>query len=243
MTDWAVATVVVTPDPEATYALVLDAQHATLLQQQYRIYGSSEGLMTPASAVSQRLRLTLEEMAVGISKGFLRLEAATTRSDGGSLKDEEGLALVEEIKHELVEGARLGEVSVDAKWRLSPRRHDRLQVFRDLWDKGYIVTLGSKFGADFLIYKDDPKHAHAVALIVVKGYEEPFSRVNIVSFCRVAKMVKKQLIFACVRADGECKSGGERINTNGDSKTEEAADSVVFISLTHALLVSRQESG
>jgi tRNA splicing endonuclease len=26
-------------------------------------------------------------------------------------------------------------------------------VFRDLWERGYIVTFGSKFGADFLIYK------------------------------------------------------------------------------------------
>lgn len=86
---------------------------------------------------------------------------------------------------------------------------------------------------------DNPKHAHAVALVVVKEYEEQFSRVDIVSFCRVAKMVKKQLIFACVRANGERKSDGEQKDDNKDSGA--AADSVVYISLTHALLVSRQE--
>ncbi|KAG6963230.1 hypothetical protein JG688_00008243 [Phytophthora aleatoria] len=237
----AVATVVTSPDPEATYALVNDARHVSFLQQECRLYGSPEGSVTTASAVPQRLRLALEEMAVGVAKGFLRLVSATTGPDGRSLNIEEGNTLVKELAQELVEEAQSGGLNVDAKWRLSSRRRDRLRVFRDLWEKGYIVTFGSKFGADFLIYKDNPKRAHAVALIVVKGYEEEFARVDVVSLCRVAKMVKKQLMFACVRADGKGKSHSERKEDCPESKAEVAEDSVVYVSLTHALLVSRQE--
>ncbi|GMF29727.1 unnamed protein product [Phytophthora fragariaefolia] len=83
---------------------------------------------------------------------------------------------------------------------------------------------------------DNPKHAHAVALVVVKDYEEEFARVDVVSFCRVAKMVKKQLLFACVPPNGEDK-------TQEDDESRVAANSVVYISLTHALLVSRQDEG
>ncbi|KAG7388779.1 hypothetical protein PHYPSEUDO_011798 [Phytophthora pseudosyringae] len=235
------ATVVASPDPEATYALVNDARHVAFLQQECRIYGTPEGPIAPASAAPQRLRLALEELAVGVAKGFLRLEVAGAGSDGCSNNGGEGHTLVEEITQELVGDTKRGGYNGDVKWRLSPQRRDQLQVFRDLWERGYIVTFGSKFGADFLIYKDNPKHAHAVALIVLKEYEEEFARVDVVSFCRVAKMVKKQLLFACVRANGKSKSGGEQA---GDSNATSAADleagSVVYISLTHALLVSRQ---
>ncbi|ETP43092.1 tRNA-intron endonuclease [Phytophthora nicotianae P10297] len=238
--DCATATVLTSPDHEATYALVNDAQHVAFLQQECRIYGSPEGSLTTASVAP--LRLALEEMAVGVAKGYLRLEAAATGLDGSSGGDE-GNVLVEDITPEFVEEIQSGGSNVDTKSRLTPRRRDRLRVFRDLWEKGYIVTFGSKFGADFLIYKDNPKRAHAVALIVVKGYEEEFSRVDVVSFCRVAKMVKKQLVFACVRASEEYKSGGGKMDDTEGSNSEVHGDSVVYVSLAHALLVSRQEEG
>lgn len=44
---------------------------------------------------------------------------------------------------------QLGEAIINA----TPQRRARLRVFRDLWERGYVVTFGSKFGADFLIYK------------------------------------------------------------------------------------------
>lgn len=83
---------------------------------------------------------------------------------------------------------------------------------------------------------DDPKRSHAVAIIVVKGYEEQFARVDVVSFCRMAKMIKKRLLFACVRP-----CCGEECGEDEESKDTSEKDSVVYISLTHALLVSRQD--
>lgn len=66
-----------------------------------------------------------------------------------------------------------------------------------------------------------------MALVVVKAFEAPFQRVDVVSFGRVAKMVKKQLYLASVRQ----LSPGQA----------EPRSDVVFVSLSHALLASRQE--
>ncbi|KAG1686623.1 hypothetical protein DVH05_006418 [Phytophthora capsici] len=212
--------------PEDTYALVDDAQQVSFLQQECRIYGSPEGVSATAAAVPPRLRLALEEMAVGIAKGFIRLDVV----------GEEGQILAEDIARELTDNREGVDVGGDAMWKLTQQRRDRLRVFRDLWDRGYTVTFGSKFGADFLIYKDNPRTSHAVALVVVKGYEEDFARVDVVSFCRVAKMVKKGLIFASVRGNKESKNEGDHKGENSNSGAQEDAGNVVYVSLTHALL-------
>ncbi|CAI5737561.1 unnamed protein product [Peronospora farinosa] len=228
---YAVATVIVSSEPNATYALVNDPQHVVFLQHKCRIYGSSEVSIATASTAPTRLRLALEEMAVGVAKGFLRLEAAVNCDDSTTICDKEGQALVKQMTQELA-----GDMTRRGPWRLSLRRHIRLRVYRDLWERGYVVTFGSKFGADFLIYKDNPERAHAEAIIIVKDYEEEFARVDIVSFCRLAKMVKKQFLFASVQAIEGNESNDEQKDGN-----KVAMKSVVYISLTHALLVSRQE--
>ena len=83
---------------------------------------------------------------------------------------------------------------------------------------------------------DNPKHAHAEALILVKDFDEEFARVDIVSFCRVAKMVKKQFLFASVQAKDEPKS-----NVEPKDGSRVAMQRIVYISVTHALLASRHE--
>uniref|UniRef100_K3WV19 tRNA-intron lyase n=1 Tax=Globisporangium ultimum (strain ATCC 200006 / CBS 805.95 / DAOM BR144) TaxID=431595 RepID=K3WV19_GLOUD len=105
---------------------------------------------------------------------------------------------------------------------LTPLQRIRLRVFRDLWEKGYFVAFGSKFSADFLIYEDDPSRTHATALVIVKEYGAAFACVDIVSHCRVAKMVKKQVFFASQHPDKDI-------------------DDVVYIAVNHALLATRQE--
>ena len=50
------------------------------------------------------------------------------------------------------------QVSFDAP----PREgcEERCIVFGDLWNKGYFVRPGAKFGADYLVYSKDPEAAH-----------------------------------------------------------------------------------
>uniref|UniRef100_A0AAV1TNW8 tRNA-intron lyase n=1 Tax=Peronospora matthiolae TaxID=2874970 RepID=A0AAV1TNW8_9STRA len=252
MTTPIIATVITSSEADATYALVEGRQDIARLQQEYRIYGSSEGPIATARSAPTRLRLALEEVAVGLTKGFLRLEVATNAlsnnaNSTSTSSESSSVATSDKTRQELSPVDIIQEITGDlnrrgprgSKSRLAPRRRDRVRVFRDLWERGYVVTAGSKFGADFLIYKDDPKRAHAEALIVVKAYEEEFARVDVVSFCRVAKMVRKQFLFASVRSNGD--SGGDDGDKDEDRDSDVAVDSVVYVSLTHAVLVSRHQ--
>ena len=112
-TCYAVATVIVSSEPNATYALINDPQHVIFLQHTCRIYGSSEVSIAAASTAPTRLRLALEEMAVGVVHGFLRLEAAGSCAGSTTICDEEGKALVEQITQELA-----GDVTHRRPWRL-----------------------------------------------------------------------------------------------------------------------------
>ena len=42
-------------------------------------------------------------------------------------------------------------------------RQAHVRVFRDLWERGWAITLGTKFGADYLVYPGDPMVHHAGA--------------------------------------------------------------------------------
>ncbi|EPQ58091.1 tRNA-intron endonuclease catalytic domain-like protein [Gloeophyllum trabeum ATCC 11539] len=44
----------------------------------------------------------------------------------------------------------------------------RCAVFRDLWERGYFLGVGIKFGGDFLVYPGDPLryHSHFVATVI-----------------------------------------------------------------------------
>ncbi|XP_066484282.1 tRNA-splicing endonuclease subunit Sen34 [Tiliqua scincoides] len=78
----------------------------------------------------------------------------------------------------------------------------RYSVFTSLWEQGYYVTSGSKFGGDFLVYPGDPMrfHAHYVAICISK--DEPFSLSDIISASRLGTNVKKTVLLCSVDQDG-----------------------------------------
>ncbi|XP_053118845.1 tRNA-splicing endonuclease subunit Sen34 [Hemicordylus capensis] len=78
----------------------------------------------------------------------------------------------------------------------------RYRVFQNLWQRGYYVTSGSKFGGDFLVYPGDPMrfHAHYIALCVPK--DEPLSLCDIISAGRLGTNVKKTVLLCSVEQDG-----------------------------------------
>ncbi|TMW63001.1 hypothetical protein Poli38472_005619 [Pythium oligandrum] len=149
------------------------------------------------------LRLSIEEMALGVSEGFLRLK--TKEGSGDDIHEESLLRAV------------TGTCVANENTGLDEATLLRIRVFADLWHRGYFVAFGSKFGADFLIYQGDPDSHHSIAMIMVKEWTASFGSVDIVSHCRMAKMVKKQITWASVHEGG-----------------------VKYITLDHSLLVARQ---
>lgn len=51
-----------------------------------------------------------------------------------------------------IEEVDLCKASPDWPYTGQKKHELRFKVFRDLWQKGYYLTSGSKFGGDFLVY-------------------------------------------------------------------------------------------
>ena len=78
------------------------------------------------------------------------------------------------------------------------RRKRRRRVFDHLRDKGYVMSCGAKFGADFLAYAGDPQLFHAdLAVVVVDGHEAIGAR-DIVALGRLGDSTRKRTVLAWI---------------------------------------------
>lgn len=55
----------------------------------------------------------------------------------------------------------------------------RMVVFRDLYQKGYYISLGIKFGSDFLVYRGDPVRYHAQYAVRLLETSDEHGRVDL----------------------------------------------------------------
>lgn len=62
----------------------------------------------------------------------------------------------------------------------------------------YQLTPGSKFGADFLLYTDEPSKYHAVACVRILDAEAPPDPVLLAAAVRSAHGARKVLLLAAV---------------------------------------------
>jgi tRNA-splicing endonuclease subunit Sen34 len=70
-------------------------------------------------------------------------------------------------------------------------------VFNDLTNQGYWLTLGFKFGADFLAYEGDPLTCHAkFCVMVLTEHQSTIEVKQLVMAQRIANSVKKDLLIA-----------------------------------------------
>lgn len=69
-------------------------------------------------------------------------------------------------------------------------------VYSDLWEKGYYVTHGDKFGGDFLVYVGDPICFHAVFIVKCVENDRTITPSEIVAFGRLGTAVKKRAVLA-----------------------------------------------
>ncbi|XP_045450755.1 tRNA-splicing endonuclease subunit Sen34 [Melitaea cinxia] len=77
-------------------------------------------------------------------------------------------------------------------------------IFKDLWEKGYHITNGSKFGADFLIYPGDPVKFHSMYMLrCVNNTTEGFRPPSLVAFGRLSVSVNKLAVFGFCNAQGK----------------------------------------
>ncbi|KAH9967972.1 hypothetical protein BC827DRAFT_1169438 [Russula dissimulans] len=74
----------------------------------------------------------------------------------------------------------------------SAEERARCEVFRDLWEKGYYMGGGGKFGGDWLIYPGDPLryHSHFVATVQTSP-SAPLRPMEVVAHGRLGTATKK----------------------------------------------------
>lgn len=91
------------------------------------------------------------------------------------------------------------------EWRYPEtlEHHHRYLIFKDLHQRGYRITAGSKFGADYLLYPGDPTQFHAQFCVRVMPHDVPIVPVNLSAACRGSFQARKHLLYASVGPDQE----------------------------------------
>ncbi|KAL3287422.1 hypothetical protein HHI36_001894 [Cryptolaemus montrouzieri] len=74
--------------------------------------------------------------------------------------------------------------------------HLRCAVFQNLWERGYYITSGQKFGGDFLVYLGDPIIYHAIFIVRCVDNMLSMDSHEIVAFGRLGTSVKKKTVLA-----------------------------------------------
>ena len=112
----------------------------------------------------------------------------------------EGLYLAEKGMIRVTEGFEKRKVTLRSLRRRARRLYEdfthRYAVYKDLRERGLIVTPGVKYGCDFAVYKSGPGIDHAPYMVSVKSCEGEVTATEIVKAGRLATTVRKRFIVA-----------------------------------------------
>lgn len=78
----------------------------------------------------------------------------------------------------------------------SERLRTRRIVFEDLHRRGYFLSCGAKFGADFLAYAGDPQLFHAALAVVVINSDTSLTARDVVALGRLGDSTRKRIVLA-----------------------------------------------
>ena len=92
----------------------------------------------------------------------------------------------------------------DINWKFPETEMEqaRYKVFSDLWENGYYLTNGNKFGGDYLVYTGDPFRFHSHIIVKILPSDQRLSGLDLVSIGRLGSTVKKTSVLASVDSSG-----------------------------------------
>lgn len=79
----------------------------------------------------------------------------------------------------------------------------RYRVFKELWEQGFYLTSGSKFGGDFLVYPGDPSRFHSFYIALCVKHSQQMSALDVVTKGRLGSNVKKTVVLCSEKEDGK----------------------------------------
>jgi tRNA-intron endonuclease len=155
-----------------TRAVVWDSEEASKIFA-LGFYGKPVGIAKPKSSeFDVPLILDLVEAAYLMGKGYIDV--------------------YDPVEDRLID---LGDFRQYAK-RTNNMFEEKLLIYRDLRDAGYVVTSGMKFGSTFAVYKRGPGIDHAPFVVDVLGLRDRIDSTEIVRAGRLATTVRKRFIVA-----------------------------------------------
>ncbi len=86
-----------------------------------------------------------------------------------------------------------------------------MKTFHKLWTEGFYLTLGDKFGCDFLAYPGDPLRYHAKFVVIckenIRSTEdiEAIGQRDLVAMSRLGTTVKKTVMISFLDQDDQVK--------------------------------------
>ncbi len=104
-------------------------------------------------------------------------------NDALTIIDENGAIMT---KDDFVDRCRKNHINFDQK----------MEVYKYLRDKGYVVKPGLKFGTDFAVYTKGPGLEHSPYLIQIMEHEGKIDPIELVRAGRLATTVRKNFIIA-----------------------------------------------
>lgn len=117
----------------------------------------------------------------------------------------EGLYLLEKGLIQVVSGHDKTEMTLyelrETTLAILERLDMKYAVYRNLRERGYVVTPGIKYGCDFAVYEHGPGVDHAPFIVQVKSSGDGLTAPEIVEAGRLATTVRKTFLIALV--DGE----------------------------------------
>jgi tRNA-intron endonuclease len=112
----------------------------------------------------------------------------------------EALYLLEEKRIRVVDNRTKRPIMKSKIMRIAKRTYRDFAlayaVYRDLRDRGLIVTPGIRFGSDFAVYERGPGIDHAPFIVTVRKEKETMGPFEIVLAGRLATTVRKQFTIA-----------------------------------------------
>lgn len=86
---------------------------------------------------------------------------------------------------------------IPAEWSHPESKQEQLRyhVYRDLWNQGFFLSNGSKFGGDFLVYPGDPSRYHSHYIVICIPHDKPMSALDIVRMGRLGSNVRKTVLM------------------------------------------------
>ncbi|KAG9288520.1 hypothetical protein G9A89_015726 [Geosiphon pyriformis] len=80
-------------------------------------------------------------------------------------------------------------------WPNTEKEKLHFKIFNDLWNRGYFITNGIKFGGDYLLYQGDPLRHHGQLIASIVDIDFSISALDIITFGRLATNTKKSQIL------------------------------------------------